>query len=197
MRDKTAVLCGKPSEFSAKLFNKSPNPLKQKLLGKIHGTNWVVTTLASGKWAQKQPPYKGIWRKNGDENNKMRDKTAVLCGKPSEFSAKLFNKSPNPLKQKLLGKIHGTNWVVTTLASGKWAQKQPPYKGIWGKNGDKNNKMRDKMVVLCGKPSKFRAKICNKNPNPLKQKSLSKIHGTNWDGDHPSLREMGTKTAAL
>ena len=87
--------------------------------------------------------------------------------------------------------------VVTILASGKWAQKQPPYKGIWEKNGDKNNKMRDKAAVLCDKSSKFSAKIFNKNPNPLKQKLLSKIHGTNWGGDHPSLREMGTKTAFL
>ena len=57
--------------------------------------------------------------------------------------------------------------------------------------------MRDKTAVLCGKPSKFSAKIFNKNPNPLKQKLLSKIHRTNWGGDHPSLQEMGTKTAAL
>ena len=87
--------------------------------------------------------------------------------------------------------------VVILLAPEKWTQKQPPYKGIWEKNGDKNNKMRDKTVVLCGKPSKFSAEIFNKNPNPLRQKPLSKIHGTNWGGDPPSVREMGTKTAAL
>ena len=57
--------------------------------------------------------------------------------------------------------------------------------------------MRDKTAVLCGKPSEFSAKLFNKSPNPLKQKSLSKIHGTNWGGDHLGLREMGTKTAAL
>ena len=60
---KTAVICGKSSEFSAKLFNKSPNPLKQKLLSKIQGTNWGGDLLASGKWPQKQPPYKGILEK--------------------------------------------------------------------------------------------------------------------------------------
>ena len=57
--------------------------------------------------------------------------------------------------------------------------------------------MRDKTAFLCGNPSEFRAKLFYKNINPLKHKSLSKIHGTNWDGDHPNIREMGTKTAAL
>ena len=41
----------------------------------------------------------GFGRKNGDKNNKMRDKTAVLCGKPPEFSAKLFNKNQIPLNR--------------------------------------------------------------------------------------------------
>ena len=53
------------------------------------------------------------------------------------------------------------------------------------------------MAVICGKPSEFSAKLFNKNQNPLKQKLLSKIHGTNWGGDHPNLQEMGTKTAAF
>ena len=87
--------------------------------------------------------------------------------------------------------------VVTILASGKWAQKQQPSREFGRKNGDKNNKMRDKMAVICGKPSEFSAKLFNKSPNPLKQKLLSKIHGTNWGGGPPSFWEIDTKTAAF
>ena len=69
----------------------------------------VVILLESGECAQKHPPHAASWSKNGDENDKTCDNTAVLCGKASKFTAKIFNKNPNPLKQKSIRKIHGTN----------------------------------------------------------------------------------------
>ena len=60
---KTAVLCGKASKFSAKYATKSQIPLKRNYEAKFMVKTGVVTILASGKWAQKQPSYKGIWEK--------------------------------------------------------------------------------------------------------------------------------------
>ena len=86
--------------------------------------------------------------------------------------------------------------MVTILASGKWAQKQPSYKGIWEKKWRQKQYNARQNGCSLWKPSKYSAEIFNKNPNPLRQKPLSKIHGTNWGGDPPSVREMRTKTSA-
>ena len=69
---------------------------------------------------------------------------AALCGNFPKFRAKYRKQIPTRIDRNHQAISRVKTAVVTVPASGKWAQKQPPFKGYCEQ---KLPKMRDKMIV--------------------------------------------------